>query len=268
MPVDLSQASLPFAVGVSFNWDTTNWAHYVRLEEDITVESIDYVAETRLMVRHEPQDGGVKDTPWTVELVRGLSPLEDMLFYPHAPVETWIYDIDPSNLTRTLRFAGFIIRTKAYSKGRSDIIEAEVAGRRSHLAETSLGLVAEDYCPWSLFDGNCKKSDSGFTDTATITAINDEKITMSGLANSGTANYYTFGWVEFQGLRLGIRKHSSTDLHLYQAPPPGWDGQDVLCVAGCDKTKDTCISKFNNAEHFMGCGLKMPKHHPLIEDRP
>lgn len=138
---------------------------------------------------------------------------------------------------------------------------AELRSQTNRLQQRT-GRSFQRTCDAILGDGRCKKNLASFTDTATVTSVEDNRrMVMSGLANSGQADFYSLGVLEFQtgdnaGLRFEIKAHSGNVIVLWERPPFTIGvGDTVEVVAGCNKSIDTCHSKFDNTINFQGFNL-------------
>jgi uncharacterized phage protein (TIGR02218 family) len=138
---------------------------------------------------------------------------------------------------------------------------AELRSQTNRLQQRT-GRSYQRTCDAILGDSRCKKNLAAFTDIATVSSVEDNRrMTISGLANSGQANFYTQGVLEFQtggnaGLRFEIKAHSGNVIVLWERPPfPISVSDGVQVVAGCDKSIATCDSKFANTTNFQGFNL-------------
>lgn len=138
---------------------------------------------------------------------------------------------------------------------------AELRSQTNRLQQRT-GRSFQRTCDAILGDGRCKKNLAAFTDIATVSSVEDNRrMVLSGLANSGQAAFYSLGVLEFQtgdnaGLRFEIKTHSSNVIVLWERPPFTIGvGDTVEVVAGCDKSIDTCHSKFDNTINFQGFNL-------------
>lgn len=139
--------------------------------------------------------------------------------------------------------------------GRSGFT-AELRGLAQKLQQT-IGRVYSPGCNATLGDARCAVVLAGYTITGAATAVtSNREFTDSGIAQA-TA-YFDGGLLTWlTGLNAGyameVKTQVTTLVTLQQAMPNTVTiGDTYSLVAGCDKTLDTCVSKFNNVINFRG----------------
>ncbi len=133
---------------------------------------------------------------------------------------------------------------------------AEVRGLTQHLSQT-IGEVYSPSCRAVLGDARCKRSLASFTITTTVTEITNNQ-TFKASALTQAAGYFTGGEVQWTsgnnaGRRMEVKEFAAKQIVL--ALPMGKSiqaGDGFKVIAGCDKTRETCRSKFNNILNFRG----------------
>lgn len=153
-------------------------------------------------------------------------------------------------------------------QGLRGVVHVEIQGLKPEL-EVPLGMVAMPSCQWTFTERGCFVPKTGLAKTGAISAIAAAEVTITGLpAQSG--KYWHRGYVERAGVRVGIRDWSSSEPEhfvLTREPPSSWLAQAVTVFPGCDRTIDTCRSRWNNEQHFGGFGAAMPDYDPLVQNR-
>lgn len=165
---------------------------------------------------------------------------------------------------------GRVIRTSKNHQGVSEKGVIQVATMKSRLG-VSLGVPAEHHCPWILYDSNtCLANKATFTKVYTIQDI-DGKMIRTSTTPAESGDYFFRGWLEYDGIRIGIQQWDGDGTHpdeffLVKQPPISWLGKPVAFIAGCDKTIQTCRTKFNREQSFGGSGYAMLPYNPILED--
>ena len=225
-------------------------------DQPFTVDAIDY-------------DSIAGFTPTTVESKSNMS-------VDNLDVEGQTF---PSKITEADLLAGlydyaeieiFIVNYNDLSQGKlvvkrgqlgevtlsSQMFQAEVRGLTQHLSQT-IGEVFSPSCRAILGDSRCKIVLAGVTVATTVTeATNNQSFKATALTQD--AGWFTGGeviWTSGNNAprRIEVKEFSSTQVVL--ALPMGksiqvGDGFDI--IAGCDKTHETCQSKFANIINFRG----------------
>lgn len=194
---------------------------------------------------------------------------------PHSPIKLDVWEIinpSPSALPVEVLhlFSGDVQIVTRNADGNTNLIEVESVHLKSQL-EIPMGLVCMSDCVWTFTGRGCNLSPAGLAETGTLTAKDSSDgmiVTITGLS-AHTGRYWHRGYVEVDGLRIGIRDWEAGDATtfcLVVEPPARWVGVSVSVFPGCDKTLDTCRVRWNNEEHFCGLGFAMPAYHPVVED--
>ena len=112
-------------------------------------------------------------------------------------------------------------------------------------------------CRAILGDNRCKVALSGFTIAATVDEVTNNQ-TFKASALSQAAGWFTGGEVIWTsggnaGRRMEVKEFAGAQVVL--ALPMGKSiqvGDSFNIIAGCDKTRETCQSKFSNIINFRG----------------
>lgn len=135
---------------------------------------------------------------------------------------------------------------------------AEVRGPMQAL-ETVRGRVVTRSCDADLGDGRCRVDLAALTETALVTAVSEEVVTIASLSRE--AGWFAGGFVVVTsganaGAQAGIVRHSveaGSHVLALRSVLAGLSEDDTLDVApGCDKAFATCVGKFGNAANFRG----------------
>jgi uncharacterized phage protein (TIGR02218 family) len=139
---------------------------------------------------------------------------------------------------------------------QKDTFIAELRGLAESLQQT-IGELYQPSCRAILGDSECKKVLTSFTFTGTVTTVSSGLIFTSN-ALTQAAGYFTGGQITWtsgnnNGLKMEVKEFANKQVVLAQAMPYAIQvGSSFQIIAGCDKTHQTCISKFNNIINFRG----------------
>lgn len=133
---------------------------------------------------------------------------------------------------------------------------AEVRGLAQKLSQNIVELYSPT-CRAVLGDGRCKVNLAGFTASGAVDTVTSRQVFISD-SMTQAAGYFSGGEVEWltganAGRRMEIKEFSNTQFTLVLPMPNNIAAGDTFnAVAGCDKTFETCVAKFNNAVNFRG----------------
>jgi uncharacterized phage protein (TIGR02218 family) len=124
--------------------------------------------------------------------------------------------------------------------------------------QNNIGRTLVPSCDAALGDARCGVALSDIIEAGTVTAVASRRaFTDSGLAQA--AGYFSGGEVTFldglnDGISAEVKEHAAGGLLTLQLPLP-YDittSDTFTIIPGCDKTKATCIAKFDNLVNFRG----------------
>lgn len=106
-------------------------------------------------------------------------------------------------------------------------------------------------CNHMLYDVNCGINPALYTFAGHITAISGLDVTVPEAAGK-LDGYYNGGFFKDGDTFIFIQTHVGTILHVLALTVKVLVGDNITTTAGCDRSRATCIAKFNNLENFMG----------------
>lgn len=106
-------------------------------------------------------------------------------------------------------------------------------------------------CNHMLYDQFCTINPATFTFAGTLGAIAGTTVTVAAAAGKPDG-YYNGGFLKDGDTYAFIQTHVGTSLLLLAMSPKLVTGDAIALTAGCDRTRATCIAKFNNLANFMG----------------
>jgi hypothetical protein len=225
----------------------------------------DWTATPSMEVKLPANTGGLDQEPAEILLPYDDFTGELSAGYRFAQTQVRIYQVfNNSNGTDEYTvYRGVVQQTTRNYQGRSNVVLVKVIGIKGRL-NVPLGLVCLPQCAWTFTDDKTCKVFEPFRPLE-VASISGRTITATPTPFQNHAEYYTKGYMEYQGTRVGIRKQTGTlTFDMVSVPPPSWLGVTVNAKAGCDKTITNCRTWANEAR-FGGFGYAIPSYHPLIE---
>ncbi len=138
---------------------------------------------------------------------------------------------------------------------KADAVEVSVALIPALLRRQMPRVILQRTCNNSLYDQVCGLNKENFATAATVGSVNADG-TLTVAAAAGQPNgYYSTGLIKLvsTGVLTWIFQHTGTTLVPFGPLPPGITaGSAIKIYAGCDKSRATCIARFNNLPRFMG----------------
>jgi len=135
---------------------------------------------------------------------------------------------------------------------------AELRGLMQRLQQAT-GYIVSPACNANLGDARCGVNLALFTSAGTITSLVSRRLfTASALAQA--TDYFKGGKITFdvgtdnEGLSMEVKNFTSGGIiELHQPMPFTVTIGDTFTIhAGCDKSIETCLAKFNNVVNFRG----------------
>lgn len=174
---------------------------------------------------------------------------------PSSPVRIRIHrwHVDDTQSEFRTVWIGTITEVKREAIDRTQLITASLA---STFTRSGLRLTWARACPYSLYDHNCKMAPEQFAvGGLVVTALDGVSITVN-LPAELPGDWFSGGYVEWivDGVteRRGLRAQNGNQLGLFGGAVGINVGQIVTLFPGCDRTIDTCNSKFNNVLNYGG----------------
>lgn len=256
-------------------------AFYTDWTSDVVFSGNTYVSTPDMEVSLPENDGVLSKKECKVAIPLGDTFSQNISQLSHAPVFMTVSEVmkgvnpGPSQSTNTL-FVGRVEIVRRNYRGRRDKILLTSLPPTARLQEINLGLPCIHTCIHNLGDRGCKVDLTalpGRIVTAVVASIDGRNLTIQTNAtiSSQADRFYHRGFVQRQGLNLGIREWRSASPLVFQLAkqaPDYWIGQTISVVVGCDKSIETCRTRFSNEENFAGAGFAMPAYNPNVEDAP
>lgn len=139
-------------------------------------------------------------------------------------------------------------------RGRFD---AELRGMMQAYSRR-IGELYQPGCRADLGDSKCKVNLASFTVTGTLTGVNADNRTLTDSARAEANGYFDFGKITFtsglnNGLSMEVKSYTVGQIVLQLPMPYACAVGDAYSMhAGCDKTLNTCKTRFVNVINFRG----------------
>jgi uncharacterized phage protein (TIGR02218 family) len=224
-------------------------------DRELMVDGLTYVASTGflpsaiktasdLSVDNLDVDGFLDDAALRAEdLIAGL--------FDGARIEVFIVNWADLAQGRLLLRKGFLGEVKRADQRFS----AEIRGLSNRLQQTA-GKLYSRLCRVDLGSNECGVALGPRTDTYAVTQVIAADTVR--IVTTRATGYFTFGKATFTtGANAGavneVLLHDGQTIRLFvPMPRPIVVGDQIVLVAGCDKTPETCNAKFANILNFRG----------------
>lgn len=260
-------------VGPAGEINYTDWTSPVIDDEGVT-----YDPRPTMEVKIPKNTGDLGDESVTIDLTLEAGFLTDMTNgLPHATVTCTISEISrPTSATpqrtRSITFQGTVTLATRNANGRKNQVRLTAKSPKARMSNIAIGSPCNIQCGNNFGDGRCAVDVSLGANAFFVTIASIDGRTFTTTFDPGHFNpdpkYFHRGWVRYGGLRIMVRDWNSSsprEFVLVRQPPASWVGKSVLVTSGCDKSVETCRSRYDNEEHFNGPGFAMPGYLPIFE---
>ena len=172
------------------------------------------------------------------------------IFYDYPPeyvitVTVFRKEEDADNSCFLTYWKGRVISTSSSDWECSVQCESVFTGLR----RTGVRARYQRQCRHALYGRGCNVDKSSYATATTCSSVSDRTVTVSGSLEAGS---YLGGIAECNGISRFIVGQSGGVLTLWRPFPFIEVGDTVTVYPGCDRSLNTCASKFNNAENHGG----------------
>ena len=226
-------------------------------DRDIIFDSVSYVAASGFVPTAVASNSDLSVDNLEIDgMVDGAVITEDDIragLYDFAQIE--IFMVNYSDLTQgelNLR-TGWIGQVQ-YGKGR---FVAEVRG----LMQSMIQLVGELFspsCRAKLGDARCGLDIESYTVTGSVTSFTDSQLFVDS-SRTEASGYFSMGKITFtsgnnNGLSMEVKEFDGGGIInlVFSMPYAIQVGDAYSMQAGCDKSFNSCVTRFNNAVNFRG----------------
>lgn len=181
---------------------------------------------------------------------------------PGQPIAVTIFDLHYGDAGYLVVWVGLIAGVKFKEL---TIAEIQCQTLEVTLERTGLRKTWSRTCPHTLYDNACKAQRVDYR-VDTLIDRKDGVAVGVAAAQAHPNGYYSGGYVEWTsqyGLeQKGIESHVDDVLYLYGGTDDLSIGQSIAIYPGCDRTIQTCATKFSNVLNYGGCPY-MPGKSPF-----
>lgn len=234
---------------------------YTSADRTITIASIDFVSGMAA------SDGGLEQagSAEAVSMEITLSAFSDLAnlykeYIPTQPMEVTVWDIhydaDVANPDYVVAFIGRVADVTWSGDATMKLACQTIA---AGVDSPGLRKSWQRGCSNSLYDGDCTISQEAYRVDDVAVSFDGLTVTV-GLLNTSVYpdNWFAGGivaWASLDGgLEMrGIRTQVGRVLTLYGGTDGMPPSAPLRLYPGCDRTIETCASKFNNSDNFGGC---------------
>ncbi len=230
--------------------------YFTEHDRDILIDGNSYVAASGMSASAVTSQSGlsVDNLEFEGMLSAGAIAEEDLLAgrYDHAEISVCMVNYtDPAAGKLHLK-AGWLGEVTL----RNGAFVAEMRGLTSRLQQV-IGQVYTSTCRARFCDPRCGLDVVDYTVTGTVDD-SEASHSFTDSARTEASGYFAYELVMFTsgqnaGLSMEVREFSAGRFGLFLPMPYRIEeGDGYSAVAGCDKSFETCVGRFNNALNFRG----------------
>lgn len=180
--------------------------------------------------------------------------VEKQTFPQATTIIIWRGHLDDVDGEFIIEFSGKI---RLGSPNSNDTIKLIGISEAALLEEMAFGAFTHRTCRHPLYGPGCTLDVALFRDTATVTAIDDNVLTITE-ASSQPDGHYVTGRFEYDGYSSFITGHTGTSITVRGIPPglqadfDDGDEADATIARGCNRSFAVCRDIFANELNFGG----------------
>lgn len=226
-------------------WNDSNQYYVTSADEPITYNGQTYTPAMISRTRVTRPSDLTKST-----LSINIDKLQDEVksYLVSAPLdETWVRVMkvfrNQTPKEAMVIFVGTVANVRI--KGRTATLPCD--GLEKYIGHAVPRLRYQRKCPYGIYKEGCGVDKNSFKATAVLSAVSADGLTLtSATFSSQVDDWWTLGWLEFNGYRRMITGHTINDITIRHYIPGLADTDSVDVYAGCDKLPETCRDKFSN----------------------
>ena len=119
-------------------------------------------------------------------------------------------------------------------------------------------------CQHTLYDSRCRLTAGNYAHTIQLDSVSEDGLTLTSTGFSDFAdNYFTLGYFTFGRYSRMFTTHIEGTVGMRYFIVGLEAGSEIVAYAGCDKTRATCINKFNNLNNNLSFP-NIPRDNPSM----
>lgn len=234
-----------------FTDNITSW-YYTSADHDITHDGNTYISTT--MGRNEIESKGSIQRE-NIEIAFALD----------NPMARQFLLYNPENIVMLTIYVNTNVGLFVGWKGRYAVIRPEKSTIKlvfesifTSLKRTGLRQSYQRGCRHMLYDSACRVDKNMYLSNAVVSNVAKYNVTLTAPVSGKPDGYFNGGVIAYQGGMRGIIKHEGnlivlTDLwHVLKKASDISHSETVLLYPGCERTSESCKSKFSNFANFGG----------------
>jgi uncharacterized phage protein (TIGR02218 family) len=170
----------------------------------------------------------------------------------------WRYADSPININYTgggiVTFRGSVLSVSFEQNSRDGNREAIITidPYTNDFGSNGLTWRYDRNCSTSLYTDACGVLRASYEVTGTLTGVVNQVELTAAEFGTKADGWFVGGDILVGDFRRKIMYHSGTEIIISRRIPDLAIGNTFTAWAGCDRTLDTCITKFNNLNNFRG----------------
>lgn len=230
--------------------------YFTENDRDILIDGESYLAASGMSASAVTSQSGllVDNLEFEGMLTTGAVARDDLLAgrYDHAEISVFMVNYTETAAGKLHLKTGWLGEVTL----RQGAFVAEIRGLTARLQQV-IGQVYTSTCRARFCDVRCGLDVGDYTVTGTV-EDSDSSFAFTDTSRGEASGYFAYGLVTFTsgenaGLSMEIRDFNDGRFGLFLPMPYHIEeGDSYSAVAGCDKTFETCVGKFNNAVNFRG----------------
>lgn len=253
---------------VEFKVGASTFHRYTNAHQDFAYLGTTFISIPTMSVEIPEMTGGIEEDDFVVRIPRAATFCQSVATgVPTPRITMTVREVLDTRNAASVEIIHIGVAQVIRSNAQGKANHFEIASKSSkQLLDVRMGISATTTCQLPFgSSSDCGINEALFQESRQIVRVNPGglSVTMAALTS---ATPWVNGYLELDGLRIGIRDYAGgLDFALKVPPPPRWQGRTVLVSPGCAKSFFACNITWGNASQFLGLGIAIPQYHPVLE---